>query len=358
MTYRHILITGGCGFVGSSLALRLKETFPESRVTAVDNLSRKGSELNKIRLLKAGIECIESDVRYAKTFAPFDSADLIIDCAAEPSVLVGTDGSPRYALGTNLWGTVEMLELARRTSAAIIFLSTSRVYPVRELNEIATIENKTRFDLAPVQTMPGISERGVSEEFPLGKERTLYGATKLSSEMLIAEYALLYGTRAIINRCSVIAGPWQFGKVDQGVAVLWMARHVFPDQKLSYIGWGGEGKQVRDFLHPDDLFDALAYQLAHFDALAGNTFHLGGGTAQSASLQELTQLCRTITGRTIPIGSTPETRWGDVRLYISDNSRFGAISGWKPKRGVEFIMNDIHAWLIAHRDALSPIFAP
>lgn len=356
MEYRRILITGGCGFVGSSLALRLKEKFPKARVTTVDNLSRKGSELNKLRLVEAGIECITGDVRYAETFTPFDSVDLIIDCAAEPSVLAGKDGSPLYALETNLWGTVNMLELARRTKAAVIFLSSSRVYPVRELNNIKTVETDTRFTIASAQKIFGISEHGVSEEFPMGKERTLYGATKLSSEMLINEYALLYGTRAVINRCGVIAGPWQFGKVDQGIAVLWMARHVFQNQKLSYIGWGGEGKQVRDFLHPDDLFDALSYQLEHFDSLTGNTFNLGGGVARSVSLQELTQICEKITGHNIIIDSVPETRWGDVRLYISDSSRFESVSGWKPKRSVETIMNDVHTWLIAHRDALEPIF--
>lgn len=357
MNYKRILITGGCGFVGSSLALRLKGMFPESHITTIDNFSRKGSELNKIRLAEAGIECLTGDVRYAETFASFDSVDLILDCAAEPSVLAGKDGSPLYALETNLWGTVQVLEFARRTNAATIFLSTSRVYPVSELNAIKVIESDTRFTIDPAQTMPGITERGVGESFPMGTARTLYGATKLASEMLIAEYALLYGTRAIINRCGVIAGPWQFGKVDQGIAVLWMARHVFANQKLSYIGWGGKGKQVRDFLHPDDLFDALSYELEHFDALAGKTFNLGGGVAHSASLQELTRLCQKISGQHIAIDEVPETRWGDVQLYISDNARFEAISGWKPKRSVEDTMNEIHAWIIANKDALAPIFA-
>ncbi len=356
MKYRHILITGGCGFVGSSLALLLKTKYPQSRITALDNFSRKGSELNKPRLVEAGIECLTGDVRYAEAFVPFDSVDLIIDCAAEPSVLAGKDGSPLYALETNLWGTVNVLELARHTNASILFLSTSRVYPVNELNEIMVTETDTRFEIAPEQTIFGMSERGVSESFPLGAARTLYGTTKLSSEMLIAEYALLYGTRAIINRCGVIAGPWQFGKVDQGVAVLWMARHVFPDQKLSYIGWGGTGKQVRDFLHPDDLFDAVSYQLEHFDTLAGSTFNLGGGVSHSASLQELTQICEKITGQSITIDSVPETRWGDVRLYISDNTRFEEISGWKPKRSIETIMRNIHTWLVANQKIVAPIF--
>jgi CDP-paratose 2-epimerase len=354
--YRNILITGGCGFVGSSLAFRLGQASPASRIIALDNLIRKGSELNAIRLKEAGVEVVKGDVRYTETFAPFDSVDLIIDCAAEPSVLAGKDGSPLYALETNLWGTVQMLELARRTNARVVFFSTSRIYPVRELNALALDEIDTRFTISPKQTMPGITPRGVSEAFPMGVERTLYGATKLSSEMLIAEYGLLYGTRAIINRCGVIAGPWQFGKVDQGVAVLWMARHIFPNQKLSYIGYGGKGKQVRDFLHPDDLFDALSYQLNNFDVLAGNTFNIGGGTERSASLQELTRICEKMTGRNITIDSLPENRWGDVPLYISDSARFEVVSGWKPKRNIETIMGDIYEWITAHKQILEPIF--
>ncbi len=358
MTFHHILITGGCGFVGSSLALRLKEKFPDSRVTAVDNFIRKGSELNVPRLTAAGIECIKGDVRNIETFTPFDTVDLIIDCAAEPSVMAGKGGSPMYVLETNLWGTVNVLELARRTTASVLFLSTSRIYPVRELNEIRTIETDTRFAVAPDQTMSGITERGIAESFPMGidGERTLYGGTKLASEILIKEYGLLYGTRAIINRCGIIGGPWQFGKVDQGLAVLWMARHVFPNQKLAYFGWGGEGKQVRDFLHPDDLFDALSYQLDHFDTLAGSTFNLGGGVANSASLRELTRVCERISGQQIAIGSVPENSFGDVKLYISDFSKFEKLSGWKPKRNIETIMGDVHAWLIANKESLAPLF--
>jgi len=354
MTYRDIIITGGAGFVGASLALRLKKKYPSARVRSVDNLTRKGSELNVPRLEAAGVEFVQGDVRTAETFKKLGEADLVLDCAAEPSVLAGVGGSPLYALETNLWGTVNVLEFSRATGAKILFLSSSRVYPIQELNAIETQESDTRFVIAPRQSIPGVSKRGIREEFPIGEQRTLYGATKLSSEMLIREYALLYGTEAIINRCGVIAGPWQFGKVDQGVAVLWMARHVFK-KPLSYIGFGGQGKQVRDFMHIDDLWDALELQLNDFSAFMGATFNVGGGEGSSASLLELTALCQKISGNVIEIASEPETRWGDIKLFISDSARFSAISGWKPARSMEDIMGDIHRWILPNRKVLEEL---
>jgi CDP-paratose 2-epimerase len=355
--YNNIIITGGCGFVGSSIALYLRKTKPDSTITAIDNLSRKGSELNVERLTKAGITVTKADVRKAETFASL-SADLIIDCAAEPSVLAGTSESnpALYALETNILGTVHCLELARTTGADFLFLSTSRVYPLNELNSIATVETQTRFDLLDTQPFSGVSGRGINESFPLGEERTLYGTTKLSSEMITREYGLLYGVKYIINRCGVIAGPWQFGKVDQGIATLWMARHYFNNAPLSYIGFGGEGKQVRDFIHCDDLCEALDYQFNHFDTLSGTTFNIGGGVDRSVSLLELTALCQKISGNSITINKIPETRWGDVKLYISDATKFEEMSGWKPKRNVENILKDIHTWLNVHEKAVGPLF--
>ncbi len=124
---------------------------------------------------------------------------------------------------------------------------------------------------------------------------------------------------------------------------------------LSYIGFGGAGKQVRDFLHVDDLFDAVRWQLEHGEELWGSTFNIGGGAERSTSLQELTELCQRISGISFPIGAVPETRWGDVKLYVSDSSKFEAVSGWKPKKTLEDTMRDIHAWITDNRSLLEPI---
>src|SRR5690606_33259517 len=132
-----------------------------------------------------------------------------------------------YVLDTNLGGTLHCLDVARRSGAAFVFLSTSRVYPIDALNAVVTREAPTRFEIADEQTLPGVSREGISEAFPLTGARSLYGATKLASELFVEEYAAAFGLRTIVNRCGVIAGPWQMGKVDQGVFSLWIARHLY-----------------------------------------------------------------------------------------------------------------------------------
>jgi CDP-paratose 2-epimerase len=176
----------------------------------------------------------------------------------------------------------------------------------------------------------------------------------LASELLIEEYREMYGLRAIINRCGVVAGPWQMGKVDQGVFTLWVSAHRF-GSTLKYIGFGGGGKQVRDLLHVSDLIDLLKIQLEKFSALDGRVFNVGGGRAVSLSLCETTALCERIVGRTIRIGSVPETRAGDVRVYITDNSAVTAATGWEPRSSPEQILADINDWISANETILQSI---
>ncbi len=352
MTPRRVLVTGGAGFVGSALALRARTEWPDATVTALDNLRRRGSELNLARLRDAGVAFVHGDIRCPADLAPLGrELDLLLECSAEPSVLAGYDGDPSYVVDTNLGGTVHCLELARRARAALVFLSTSRVYPVAALNAIGTDDTPTRVEIAAQQELPGVSAAGISEDFPLAGTRSIYGATKLASELLIAEYGEAFGLRTIVNRCGVIAGPWQMGKVDQGVFSLWMARHL-QGGSLTYNGWGGDGRQVRDLLHVDDLADLVVAQVTALERLDGSTFNVGGGRACSLSLLETTALCEGITGRRIAIGPVPDTRQADIRLYLTDNARVMAATGWAPRRTAEDVLRDLHAWMTAHADAL------
>ncbi len=345
--YRSILITGGAGFVGSNLALWLKARDPDAHITAADSLRRRGSESNLPRLRAHGIEFVHCDIRSPEDLRLIGDGrkiDLLLECSAEPSVLAGYGEAPDYVINTNLIGTINCLDLARRCGADLIFLSTSRVYPVSTVNRIATEEAETRFVLAPEQALTGVSPHGIAEAFPLEGARSLYGATKLCSELLIHEYGAMYGVRFIINRCGVITGPWQMGKVDQGVFALWMAMHYF-ERELSYIGWGGQGKQVRDLLHVDDLAELIEAQLARFETLAGSTFNVGGGLASSLSLLETTALCREITGRAIPIRQVAETRPADLKLYITDARRVTQATGWTPRRRPHETLTAIYDWI-------------
>jgi CDP-paratose 2-epimerase len=182
--------------------------------------------------------------------------------------------------------------------------------------------------------------------------RTLYGATKLGAELLISEYAETQALTAVVNRCGVIAGPWQMGKVDQGVFTHWMLAFYFR-RPLSYIGFDGAGKQVRDLLHIDDLVDLIDDQLVRPGHWAGAVVNVGGGLDVSLSLRETSGVCREITGHDLEVAADPNTREGDIRIYYSDLGVLGSYTSWTPRRSATEIMSDIYAWIHEHEQLVS-----
>ncbi|EWY40340.1 3-beta hydroxysteroid dehydrogenase [Skermanella stibiiresistens SB22] len=350
----RILVTGGAGFVGSNLATFFKRDMPGATVVALDNLRRRGSELALPRLRAAGVEFRHGDVRNAEDLAEAGDFDLMLECSAEPSVHAGYGASPAYVVNTNLVGTINCLEAVRRCGAAMIFLSTSRVYPIAGLRGLPLENTGSRLVVAEGKAGPGWSEDGITTDFPMTGSRSIYGATKLASELLIEEYGAMYGLRAVVNRCGVLTGPWQMGKVDQGFMVLWAARHLFGGS-LAYMGFGGTGPQVRDILHVADLYDLVRAQVERIGDHAGRTYNVGGGAAISVSLAELTELCVDRCQRVVDIGRDPETRAADIPYYVTDNAAVTASTGWKPTRGVETIVDDIFTWLETHAAEVQPI---
>lgn len=353
--FRNALVTGGAGFVGSTLALALKSRHPDMRVVAFDNLHRRGSELALPRLRAGGVGFVHGDIRIAEDVAAAGAFDLLLDCSAEPSVLAGLGGSPAYVVQTNLQGTLNCLEAARQHGACVLFLSTSRVYPLAAMRRIPLRETESRFEIdGPRCAGPGLGPAGIAEDFPLHGPRSLYGTTKLASELFIAEYADSYGVPALIDRCGVLTGPWQMGKVDQGIVVHWVASHFFR-RPLRYIGYGGNGKQVRDILHVDDLAALIERQLEVLPSARGEIYNVGGGRSCSLSLRELTELCRRATGKTVDIQAVAETRAADVPLYLSDTERVRRAFAWAPVHGPEGIVNQIALWVAEHASALEAI---
>jgi CDP-paratose 2-epimerase len=346
----RVLITGGAGFVGGNLAVSLAERHSEWEIVALDNLMRRGSELNLPRLKNAGVEFVHGDVREPADLSVAGSFDAMVECSAEPSVLAGF-ADTSYSVQTNLLGAFNCLERARAEEAFLVFLSTSRVYPVAPQLELGLEEAETRFELNPTQPVAGASAAGISEGFPMAGARTLYGATKLSAEHLIEEYAGAFGLRAVTNRCGVIAGPWQMGKVDQGVFSFWLLSHLF-QQPLSYIGYGGSGKQVRDLLHVDDLVDLVDEQLTDPERWSGIVANVGGGRECSLSLLETTGICRELTGNEVPIATEPENRPGDVPVYLSDCGHLHSLTSWRPSRSPRDVLADLLAWSVEHEDEL------
>jgi CDP-paratose 2-epimerase len=348
---RTVLITGGAGFVGANVAVALAKAHPGWEISVLDNLSRRGSELNLPRLRNSGVAFRHGDVRVLDDLLSIGELDALVECSAEPSALAGVDGAPDYVIQSNLVGAYHCLELARRRGAQLVFLSTSRVYPFGAIEALSLRETDTRFEIQDAPPAAGASPAGISEDFPLAGARTLYGATKLAAELLIEEYRAAYGLRAVVNRCGTIAGPWQMGKVDQGVFTYWLLAHHF-DRPLRYFGFGGRGKQVRDVLHVDDLVRLLDEQMTEPARWDGITVNVGGGRQCSLSLLEASELCAAITGRRIAVERSGESRPGDVPIYLSDCRLLEALTDWRPQAGPEQILADIHAWVCANEAAV------
>ena len=349
---KTVLITGGAGFVGSNLALNLKNK--DNRILCFDNLSRSGSELNVPRLKEAGIEFIKGDVRNKEELLGLPKIDIFIECSAEPSVLAGYT-APQYTIDTNLVGTLHCLELARRDHSDFIFLSTSRVYPIEVINRVEFEEKETRFDWPQDLNQDGISYEGINEDLLLNGTKSLYGATKLAAEQIVIEYLDIFGLKGVINRLGVIAGPWQMGKIDQGIISFWILRHLF-NGALSYIGFGGQGKQVRDVVHVDDVCDLISYQIDNLEKVNGGIYNAGGGRANAVSLQELTAIVRKETGASVQIASEGKNRQADIRIYITDNNRIKQATGWSPKRSIKKIVQDTAYWAKSNEACLKETF--
>jgi len=353
----RILITGGAGFVGSTVGLELRRRFPQAKVVALDNLRRRGSELNVPRLKAAGIDFVHGDVRQPSDLEAL-SCDLLIECSAEPSAQAGYSDTPDYVIQTNLLGCYHCLNLARRTKADFIFLSTSRVYPTGILNNLAYRETPSRFEWLDEQVVPGASRHGVSEELSTKGARSVYGMTKLAAELMIEEFADAYSLRYVIDRCGLIAGPWQMGKVDQGVVTLWLAAHFF-GRPLRYIGFGGQGKQLRDILHVDDLAELAATQASCMNHFHGRTLNVGGGLNFSLSLREMTTECEELTGMRIAIEPEMAERPADLRIYVTDSRKIEQHCQWKPSRGPDIVLRDIYRWVSDNRELVGPaLFSP
>ena len=349
-----ILITGGAGFVGSSLCLNLKKKYPKYSIIAFDNLKRRGGELNLSDFHKHNIDFVHGDIRNREDLNSVGSFDVLIEASAEPSVMAGINSDPSYVINNNLYGSINCFNTCLKFNAKLIFLSTSRVYPIQKIENAKFSEEKTRFSFSEIQDEIGISKLGISEKLSLDGFRSFYGATKLSSELFIQEYSAFYNLNCAITRFGVIAGPRQMGKTDQGVVTLWMAKHYWK-QPLKYIGYGGVGKQVRDVLHIEDLIELVDLQIHQIERFNGNIYNAGGGLTNSASLLEMTQICEIITGNKITIEQELKNRPADLRVFITDNSKIENEIGWSPKRNIEHTLTDVFNWIKTNEHELKNI---
>jgi CDP-paratose 2-epimerase len=343
-----ILITGICGFAGSRIALHLAGSLSGAEIFGIDNLARRGAAANQSQLRARGIPVVHGDIRLASDVTALAAADWVIDCAANPSVLAGisaqSGADPRQLLEHNLIGTLNLLEYCRTHHAGFVMLSSSRVYSIDQLNRIPLTETATRFVLAdPLPGMPGLSADGISTDFSTEAPLSLYGATKRASEIMALEYGAAFDIPVWIDRCGVIAGPGQMGKPDQGIFSFWAYSYLL-HRPLSFIGFNGTGRQVRDCITPQDVADLILLQLKGPSTAAPKIINIGGGNGSALSLFELNELCRSFFGYTVPVTASPAPRPYDIPWYISDNREAERVWKWRPQRTAEDIVLEICRW--------------
>ncbi len=338
-----ILITGGCGFVGTNIAIFLSNK--KYKISTLDNLSRKGSRYNLNLLKKYNIKNHNLNVVNYNKLKKLPKYDLIIDCCAEAAVEVSKKKIDSV-VNTNLIGTINILKKAKKDNSKIIFLSSSRVYPIKKMNKI--VNKKIIKKNIKINKM-------MNENDSIIGPKSIYGLTKLSSEMFIEEFSYAFGIKYLINRCGVISGPLQFGKQDQGFVSLWIWKHI-NKKNLTYIGYGGLGNQIRDVLHINDLCRLIDIQIKKFNKIYNRLFTIGGSKKSFTSLKKLTKICENVTKNKIKFRRVSKTSIYDIPYFVTDNKSVSRTYRWKPKNSIYDIVNDTFLWLSNNKNNLKKYF--
>ena len=315
------------------------------KITSLDNLSRKGSKYNLNLLKKEKIKNLKIDIQNYKKISKLTKFDLIIDCCAEPAVEISKNQIDKV-IDTNLIGTINILKKAKKDKSKIIFLSSSRINPINEVNKVLNKKNlNTKI----------VSSKSFNENSKIFGPKTIYGVTKIASEMFIEDFSYAFKMKYIINRCGVISGPLQFGKQDQGFVSLWIWKHLTKN-KLNYIGYNGLGNQVRDVLHIYDLCDLINLQIKKINSINNTLFTVGGSKKNSISLKELTKICEKISKNRLNISKIKKTSIYDIPYFVTDNSKVTRTYNWKPKRNVFKTVLDTYNWLKDDKSNLIKFF--
>jgi CDP-paratose 2-epimerase len=347
-----LIVSGGCGFVGSALINALLDADSTLQISALDNFSRPGSYINREPLQARGVKLFHADLRNPSDLEELPAADWILDAAANPAVLAGIDSrtSSRQLLEHNLLGTVNLLETAKRHRTGFILLSTSRVYSIDALAALPVVVRDGAF-VPATKTLPaGVSERGVSEQFDTRPPVSLYGASKLASETIALEYGSTFEFPVWINRCGVLAGAGQFGRPDQGIFSFWINSYL-RQQPMVYIGFDGSGFQTRDCLHPRDLVPLITAQTGEGKSNKPRTVNIGGGVKQAMSLAQLSDWCSKRFPEH-PIGKDLRPRAFDIPWLVMDTSLALQHWGWSPQTSMHAILEEVARHAEAHPDWL------
>jgi CDP-paratose 2-epimerase len=319
-----ILITGGCGFLGSNLAAHAVARGDE--LVVMDSLYRDGSAEN-LAWLKAqgGFRFVHGDVRSGNdverlvaSFCP----DTVFHLAGQVAMTTSV-ANPRMDFETNALGTLNVLEAVRlhAPGASVLYSSTNKVYG--DLEEYAYRETATRYvcDAHP---------DGFDESVPLSFHSP-YGCSKGAADQYMLDYARIYGLRTAVFRHSSMYGGRQFSTYDQGW-IGWFCQKAVEaaEGRLAEpFTISGDGKQVRDVLHADDMVRLYFTAADRIGSIRGEALNIGGGMANSLSLLELFSLLEELLGAPLPYRRLPP-RESDQKVFVANLGKAERLLGWKP----------------------------
>jgi CDP-paratose 2-epimerase len=317
-----VLITGGCGFIGTNAALGFLRSGDQP--ICMDNLQRVGVEENMALLSKAGAEIIRGDVRNADDFDRIPEVDAVIHLAANPAIPLSFR-YPVYDFKINAYGSINVLEFARRRGGLpCILISTNKVY-TDELNKLPMIEEPTRYRWKEIEALDEhcpVDGLGLYPKSP-------YGVSKTAADLYFQEYGHHFGVPTAVFRLSCCYGLYQKGVQDQGW-IDWFCRA----KKFGYpLTIFGNGKQVRDALWGGDLAELFVLSIHNFDKVNRRVFNVGGGPENTLSLLELIQFLESMDGEPMQVRYAP-WRKADQIIYVSNIEAIRKATGWKPKMGV------------------------
>ncbi len=332
---KNYIITGGAGFIGSNYVHRLLER--GEKVTIYDNLSRAGAARNLAWLKETfgekAFTLIIGDVRDAALLAAScRDADVIVHLAAQVAVTTSVT-NPREDFEINALGTFNMVEAARlnERKPVVIYASTNKVYGGME--DVPLMEEPTRWRYADLP-------HGCPESQPLDFHSP-YGCSKGTGDQYVRDYHRIYGLPSVVFRQSCIYGPRQFGVEDQGW-VAWMIIAAVTGRPLTIYG---DGKQIRDVLHVEDLLDAYDAAIAKIDVVKGRVYNLGGGPQNTMSIwTEFGPMLERLLGKPVPV-QRGDWRPGDQKVFVADIRKAEQELGWKPKIGVEEGVRRLFEWV-------------
>jgi CDP-paratose 2-epimerase len=328
-----VLITGGCGFLGSNLAASYLQEGAE--VIVVDALFRRGSAANlawlelqsspgRFHFIQADLADAEGVMAVFRRHAPFDYICHVGGQVAMTTSLL----DPARDLQTNVVGTFNVLEAARALSpdALIAYSSTNKVYG--DLEWLRYEETTTRYCL------PDYPD-GLDESIVLDFS-TPYGCSKGAADQYVRDWARVYGLKTVVFRHSSIFGGRQFASSDQGW-VGWFCQKAIEQKSAHETGAvpepftiAGTGKQVRDVLHADDLVHLYRSAYVHREIMNGEIFNIGGGTENSLSLLELFKLLAELLETPPLVFQCMPRRSSDQNCFVASINKVKQVLGWSP----------------------------